>query len=321
MQQSLPPPLPPYPPAITTWLARRFRSGTSNIGGTIGPVSTLIRFFALIGLGLFFGVPILWLFLAPTKTDGQLISNFPLSLGSLAKIGTDWQHLLVFDNGVIIQWSINSVVYALTTLMIALAISLPAGYALATMRPKGRGVILSLTLVAMLLPITALVLPLFLEVNLVHLVNTPWSVILPTAFFPFGVYLSFIYFAVSLPKDLIASGRIDGANEWQLFWHIGIPLARPLLGLLVFLNFTATWNNYFLPFVMLQDTSVYNLPVGIQALIAGTPALHPGIPSAVPIHRAELALAGVIMVLPVAIVFLFSQRFVTSGALTGSIKD
>lgn len=295
-------------------------SGVVNGPCKIGPVSTLIRLVLLL-FGIFFGVPLAWLILAPTKTDTELSQGFPLSIGSFSKIGEDWQHLLSFDNGVIIQWYINSVVYALAALALALVITLPAGYALATAQPKARGILLSLTLVAMLLPISALVLPLFLEMNLVHLVNTPWSVMLPTAFFPFGVYLAFIYFAVSLPKNLLDAARIDGANEWQLFWYIGIPLARPLLGLLVFLNFTATWNNYFLPFVMLQDTSVYNLPVGLQALISGTPALFPAVVGDIPIHRAELALAGVIIVLPVALVFLFSQRFVTSGALTGSIKD
>lgn len=234
-------------------------------------------------------------------------------MGSLSKIGEDWQHLLSFDNGVITQWYLNSVSYALATLV--LVISLPAGYAPAVAKPRARGLLLSLMLVAMLLPISALVMPLFLEMNVVHLVNTPWAVILPTAFFPFGVYLAFIYFAVSLPKDLLAAVRIDGASEWQLFWYVGIPLARSLLGLLVFLNFTATWNNYFLPFVMLQDTNVYNLPVGLQALISGTPALYPAVVGEIPIHRAELALAGVIIILPVALIFLFSQRFVTSGVI------
>ena len=303
------------------WLARLGHRRSVEAGNSLGPVSMLIRFFVLLLFGIFFGLPLVWLFLAPTKTDVQLSQNFPLAVGSLAKLGEDWQNLLSFDDGVIIQWSINSVLYAVATLVLALAVTLPAGYALATSRPRGRSIILSLTLVTMLLPISALVLPLFLEINLAQLVNTPWSVILPTAFFPFGVYLAFIYYAVSLPKDLLAAARIDGASEWQLFWHVGLPLSRPLLGLLAFLNFTATWNNYFLPFVMLQDTSVYNLPVGLQALIAGTTALHPGTSSNIPIHRAELALAGVLMVLPVAIVFLFSQRFVTSGALTGSIKD
>ena len=304
-----------------TWLARLGYRRPIGVGNSLGPVGTLVRFFALLLFGIFFALPLVWLILAPTKTDVQLTQNFPLSVGSLSKIGEDWQHLLSFDDGVIVQWSINSVLYTLTTLVLALSVSLPAGYALATSRPKGRNIILTLTLVSMLLPISALVLPLFLEMNLVQLVNTPWSVILPTAFFPFGVYLAFIYYAISLPKDLLSAARIDGANEWELFWYVGLPLSRPLLGLLVFLNFTATWNNYFLPFVMLQDTSVYNLPVGLQALMIGTPALHPTTSTNIPIHRAELALAGVLMVLPVAIIFLFSQRFVTSGALTGSIKD
>lgn len=307
-------------PSPSLWTRLGYRR-PAGVGNSLGPVGTLVRFFALLLCGIFFGLPLVWLILAPTKTDVQLTQNFPLSIGALSKIWEDWQHLLSFDDGVIVQWSINSVLYALATLILALAVSLPAGYALATTRVRGRNIILSLTLVTMLLPISALVLPLFLEMNLVQLVNTPWSVILPTAFFPFGVYLAFIYFAVSLPKDLLSAARIDGANEWQLFWYVGLPLSRPLLGLLVFLNFTATWNNFFLPFVMLQDTSVYNLPVGLQALMIGTPALHPTTSSNIPIHRAELALAGVLMVLPVAIVFLLSQRFVTSGALTGSIKD
>lgn len=289
--------------------------------GTMTPVGVVIRFLILLAFGIFFGLPLLWLLLAPTKTDVQLSQSFPLAIGSLSKIGQDWQNLLSFDGGVIIQWSINSVVYALAALILSLIMTIPAGYALATARPHARTLILWLTLLTMLLPISAMVLPLFLEINMVHLVNTPWSVILPTAFFPFGVYLAFVYYAVSLPRELLAAARVDGANEWQVFWYIGIPLSRPLLGLLAFLSFTANWNNYFLPFVMLQDTPVYNLAVGLQSLIAGTPALHPAMISALPIHRAELALAGVVMALPVAIVFLFSQRYVVSGALTGGLKD
>src|ERR1051326_468887 len=171
------------PSASPSWWTRPLYRRPAKASNTAGPVGTLIRFFALLLLGIFFGLPLIWLFLAPTKTDVQLSQDFPLSLGSLAKIGEDWQNLLSFDDGVIVQWSINSVMYALATLILALAIALPAGYALATSRPKGRNIILSLTLVTMLLPISALVLPLFLEMNVAQLVNTPWSVILPTAFF------------------------------------------------------------------------------------------------------------------------------------------
>jgi multiple sugar transport system permease protein len=298
-------------------LFHRWQKDTS----TMTPTGVVIRFLILLIFGIFFGLPLLWLLLAPTKTDLQLSQGFPLSIGSLGKIGQDWQSLLSFDDGVIVQWSINSVAYTLSALIISLVITVPAGYALATAQPHARKLILWLTLITMLLPLSAMVLPLFLEINMVHLVNTPWSVILPTAFFPFGVYLAFVYYAISLPQELLAAARMDGANEWQVFWHVGIPLSRPLLGLLAFLSFTANWNNYFLPFVMLQDTTVYNLAVGLQSLIVGAPALHPAMISALPIHRAELALAGVIMALPVAIVFLFSQRYVISGALTGSLKD
>ena len=114
---------------------------------------------------------------------------------------------------------------------------------------------------------------------------------------------------------------MDGASELQLFLKIGLPLARPLLGLLTFLSFTANWNNYFLPFVMLNDDRLFNLPVGIQALMSGTSAMRPTFATDLPIKRPEVALAGLILVIPVALVFLLSQRFVISGALTGATKE
>jgi len=108
-----------------------------------------------------------------------------------------------------------------------------------------------------------------------------------------------------------------------MFWHIAVPLAKPLLGLLAFISFTANWNNFFLPFVMLNDDALFNLPVGVQTVIASTAALKPGFnptPGAISFQQADAALAGLIMVLPVVIVFLFSQRYVTRGAFTGAVK-
>jgi multiple sugar transport system permease protein len=136
------------------------------------------------------------------------------------------------------------------------------------------------------------------------------------------VYLAYIFYSVSLPKDLLAAGRVDGCSELRLFWHIGFPLARSLLGLLTFLSFTGNWNNYFLPFVMLNKTDLYNLPVGIQVLMSGTNALRPTLSATdIPIHRAEVATSGVILVLPIVLVFIFSQRFLVSGILTGVLKE
>ena len=100
--------------------------------------------------------------------------------------------------------------------------------------------------------------------------GSPWSVILPTAFFPFGVYLAYVFYATSIPKDLLAAGRVDGCSEWQLFRFVCLPISKTLIGLLTFLSFTANWNNYFLPFVMLNDDETYTLAVGLQSLVTGT---------------------------------------------------
>jgi multiple sugar transport system permease protein len=292
----------------------RQRTGLSLFG-------SLLRYGVLLLFGIFFGLPLLWLLLAPTKTDPQLTDLHPLAFGSLERMALAWQNLMAFGDSSVARWGLNSTFYALASLVLSVAVTLPSGYALATARFPGRQVLLWATLITMIIPGSALVLPLFFELSLVRLSNTPWAVILPAAFFPFGVYLAYIFYATSLPKDLLAAARVDGCNEWQLFRHIGLPLSRTLLGLLLFLSFTANWNNYFLPFVMLNSDELFNLPVGLQVLMTGTSALRPTFATDLPIRRAEVALAGLLLIVPVALVFLVSQRFVISGALTGATKE
>ena len=289
--------------------------------GEMGLAGFIFWAIVLVIAALYFGIPLLWLLLAPSKTDNQLLNMAPLAFGSIRGYVQAWTNLNVFDSGIVGQWALNSLWYGVTTVLLSLAIAIPAGYALAVSLFRGRRIILFLTLLTMIIPGTALVLPLFLEVNVVKLVNTPWAVIIPSAFFPFGTYLAYIFFATSLPRDLLAAARVDGASEWQLFRFVGLPLSRTLLGLLAFLSFTANWNNYFLPFVMLNNNAYFTLPLGIQALISGTSALYPTFGTDLPLKRPEAALIGLITVLPVVIVFLFSQRYVISGALTGGVKE
>ena len=279
-----------------------------------------LRLITLYGFAVFCLVPLLWLLLAPSKDNAQLIST-PLSFGSFERYALSWQNLADYNDGVIFLWMANSVLYAIVPLIISVAISLLAAYALATMRFVGRKVILLTTLLAIVLPATALVLPLFLELNAFGLINTAASVILPAAFFPFGVYLAFVFFATSMPKELLEAARIDGCNEFGVFWRVALPLSKPVIGLLAFFSFVAGWNNYFLPYVMLTDSSMFNLPVGLGTLIASTPALNPSAGgSFLPITMPEAAMAGLIVVVPVAILFLFFQRFLIRGILSGSTK-
>jgi multiple sugar transport system permease protein len=184
-------------------------------------------------------------------------------------------------------------------------------------------VLLWLTLITMLLPVSAMVLPMFLELNLAHLINTQWAVILPAMFFPFGVYLSYVYYGSSLPRELVDAARVDGCSELRVFWDLALPLARPLLGLLAFISFNANWNNFFGPYVMLNDDKLYNLPVGLNSVVAATSALRPGFnptPGATSFVQADAAMAAMFMIVPVVIVFMFSMRYVTSGAFTGGVK-
>jgi len=287
------------------------------------PVTPLgvLRLLVLFGFAVFCAVPLIWLVLAPTKSDSQLASG-PLSFGSFHRAVLAWHHLADYNGGVMYRWMLNSAYYSISSVALSVAAAVPAAYALATMTFRGRKLILSLTLIAMVLPATAVVLPLFLEVNAVHLTNTAGSVILPAAFFPFGVYLAYVYFSTSLPKELLEAARIDGCGELRVFFSIAVPLAKPVLALLIFFSFVANWTNYFLPYVMLSNDKAYNLPVGLGALISGTPALKPASGgSFLPITYPEAALAGLIVVVPIAIMFLFFQRFLVRGLLSGSVKS
>jgi multiple sugar transport system permease protein len=276
----------------------------------------------LLLLTVFFALPIIWLILAPTKNDNQLLTSPALSIGSFANYLTTWDNLMVYGRGVVLSWARNSVVYTVTSVLLSVIVSVPAGYALATANFPGRKVLMTLTLITMILPGSAMVLPLFLQMNLFGLVDTPWAVIIPAAFYPFGVYLSYVHFATALPKDLLAAGRVDGCNEWQLFRYIGLPLSSTLFALLSFLSFLSNWNNYFLPFVMLNNSELFSLPVGIQVMASSTPMLNPTFAAEnSTLKRPEAALVVLLLVIPVILIFIIAQRYVVNGALTGATKE
>lgn len=273
----------------------------------------------------FFFVPIVWLFLAPTKTDGQLLTQSPFAFGSLSTLGHTFHRIVTYGDHGLLVWLKNSAIYSFGGTALAVLAAIPAGYGLALTHFVGRRLLLSITLVVMIMPATALVLPLFLEINKLGLYGTIWSLILPFGFFPFGVYLTYIYFSSTIPKDLLAAARIDGASEWRVFRHIALPLARPIVSLVGFFAFVASWNNFFLPFVMTYDNSQYPLQIGLQQLIGSTASFNPANYSAgssiVVLHRPDLAMAVIVAIAPVLIVFLFAQRALVAGMLAGATKE
>ena len=276
-----------------------------SLGRALG--GTIIAFFAL-----FFVLPLVWLVLAPTKSTSQLNGldgELPISFGSFAQLAENWDALVGFQDGIIWTWLGNSLLYSGPAVVIAIVVAIPAGYALAMSSFRGRRALLIATLMVMLIPNTALVLPIFLELSAVRLVGSPLAVILPFSFFPFGVYLAYIYFSASLSNDLLDAARMDGAGEARVFASIALPLATPVIALVGFFNVVTNWNNYFLPFVMQQGWRRMPIQVGLTELTSN------------PVSNPQLALATLISVAPVLVIFLFSQRFLVRGTTTGGTKE
>jgi multiple sugar transport system permease protein len=299
-------------------LAPAPRRRSSPVVRVLGVIGLLVVLGVLL---VFFVLPIIWLVLAPTKTDVQLVRDFPLSFGSFEQVGTVWNNLVSFQNGVLLTWLKNSAVYSLGSLAITLVTSIPAGYGLALTKFRGRRVLLTTTLIVMIMPAATLVLPIFLELNLFGLIGTIWSIILPFSFFPFGVYLVYIYFSTSLPRDMLDAARIDGSNEWQVFSRIALPLARPVVALVTFFSFVGNWNNFFLPYLVLPSSDDYPIQVGLNQLLSSTPSFNPVAGAGLNITSPELAMAIIVAILPVLVLFLFSQRALVSGMLAGSTKE
>lgn len=269
---------------------------------------------------VFFILPVVWLLLAATKTDAQLVHGNPLAFGSWHALRQNWDALTRFQSGAILLWLRNSTVQAFLALAITLVTGIPAGYAMAMMDFRGRRVLLVTTLVVMLMPATTLVVPLFLELNAAHLIGSLWSVVLPYSFYPFGVYLTYIYFSTALPRDLLAAARIDGCSEFGAFRRVALPLATPIIALVGFFSFVANWTNYFLPYVMLPTSNEYPVQVGLGLLVTNVPQFNPTAGTAA-VLRPELALATLLAISPVLVVFLFSQRFLIAGLLAGATKE
>ncbi|MET9582717.1 carbohydrate ABC transporter permease [Streptomyces sp. NPDC006539] len=284
-------------------------------------LSVLVVGLLLALLLVFFVLPVIWLLLAPSKTAGQVVQDNPFSFGSFQQIGAAWQHLFGFQNGAMVTWLRNSAIYSGGSLVLTLAVSVPAGYALALTKFRGRKTLLMITLVTMIMPQATLVLPIFLELNRFHLIGTIWSVILPFSFYPFGVYLVYIYFGSSLPRDLLSAARIDGCTEWQLFSRIALPLAKPVVGLVAFFSFVGNWNNFFLPYLVLPNSEQFPVQVGLNQLLTSTPSFNPVAGAGLNITIPELALAIIVAILPVLVLFVFSQRTLVSGMLAGATKE
>lgn len=309
---------------MTTAAVRRKKILTSHtpIGKSKEALAKVSKWVILSGFALFSMVPMTWMLLAPSKTQPQLQQQAPLSFGTFEGYITAWNNLALFQEARILQWLWNSIWYSALQVTVATAVALLAGYALAATRMPLQKPMLIITLIAMIVPAVAFVLPIFVQVSQLGLYNTAWAIILPGMFYPFGVFLAYIYFSSTIPKELYEAARVDGAGEWGTLLRIVLPMSWGLVGMLAFFSFQANWVNFFLPYMVVNTGEILTLPVGMGILFSQTPALNPGVGAvALPIRGPEIALAGLIVTLPILIVFLASSRLLVRGVLAGAVKS
>jgi len=280
---------------------------------------------AVTAVAAFFAVPMIWLVLQSSQPGGLGLVQ-PWTFGSFNQIVLNWDVIFsqFWAGGDTQRWLLNSVFYSGSGAAIAVACCVPAGYALATHDFRGRKVLLTITMLVMLIPTNALVLPLFLEANSVHLLSSPLAVILPYGLFPFGVYLAYLYFNTARFEALFQTARMDGCDEWHVFRRIAVPLAMPVAALIVFLDFVASWTNFFLPWVMywsLDMTSRYPVALGIALQLSTGETFGSPVPGALQLQTtspaSQIALLVLVTSAPVLVVFVLAQRWIGSGRVQG----
>ncbi|MBO0840485.1 MAG: carbohydrate ABC transporter permease [Sciscionella sp.] len=255
-------------------------------------------------------LPIWWLVVTATKNKGYLFSTNGFWFSHF-DLWANIKDVFAEDNGVFGRWLINSVLYSVGGAALATVLSAMAGYALVKYTFRGRELAFNVVLAAVLVPKAMFALPLYLMFSSVHLVNTYFAVLLPSMVSPFGVYLSRIYAASSVPDELLEAGRVDGASEARIFWRIALPVMSPALVTIFLFQFVDIWNNFLLPELMLNDSKLQPVTVGLANWRG---ELTNGIPSNLPITGAFLSL------IPLVIAFVALQRFWRSGLTAGSVK-
>jgi multiple sugar transport system permease protein len=277
--------------------------------------SSVVLTVAMIAVVAYFLLPILWLLIASTKSNSALFSTFGFALDGHFALFENIAAIFTRDGGVFVHWLVNTIVYAVVSGVGATFLATLAGYALAKYDFPGRRGMFSVVLGAIMVPSTALAIPTFLLFSSWGLTDTPLAVILPSLVNPFGLYLMMVYAQGSIDDSMIEAGRIDGAGEFRIFWRLSLRLMAPGMVTVLLFSLVATWNNYFLPLIMLNSTDLLPLTVGLAQWQAAATRGNGG-----EALFSEVITGSLVSTLPLIVAFLFLQRYWQSGLTAGGSK-
>ncbi|GAA1986837.1 carbohydrate ABC transporter permease [Kitasatospora viridis] len=260
-------------------------------------------------------VPLAWLLISATKTQQNLLGSPGIWFSGRFALWDNIRETFSYDGGIFGRWLLNTLLYVALGAGGATVLAVLGGYGLAKFDFRGKRTVFAVVIGAVAVPTTALAVPTFLMFSKMGLTNTPWAVIIPSLISPFGLYLMWVFAAEAVPTELLEAARVDGAGELRTFFRISLPLLAPGIVTVLLFTVVATWNNYFLPLIMIKDPNWYPLTLGLsswndQAATAGGQPVF------------NLVITGSLLtVLPLIAAFLLLQRHWQSGLAAGSVKE
>ena len=291
---------------------RAARSGFANVANPRRStlMTVLCSIFAIYCL-----FPFVYLLINATKSQADFTSTFGLWFGGEFNLWDNIVTVFTYQDGIFGRWFLNTILYVVVGAGGATLLAIMGGYALAKFRFPGRKAVFAVIIGSISVPGIALAVPQFLLFAKLGLTNTPWAMIIPSLISPFGLYLMWIFSEQAVPTELLEAARVDGASEFRTFWTISLPLLAPGIVTTALFTIVATWNNYFLPLIMLKDADWYPLTIGLnqwkdQASTAGGQAIQ------------NLVITGsLITIIPLVIAFLCLQKYWQSGLAAGAVKE
>ena len=270
---------------------------------------------------IYFLLPFSWLVFSSSKPNADLFTSFGLWFTKDFNLFGNLGLLFTYNNGIYLTWLWNTFYYSLVSATGAALLATMAGYAFAKFRFAGRQISYYLILSSVLVPTTSLVIPIYFLMSKLQILNTPLAIILPSIVSPFGVYLMRIYIDGAVPDEILDSARIDGAGEFRIFGTISLRLVMPGFITVFLLAFVGTWNNYFLPLVVLSNPQYYPLTLGLASWNAQASNAGGGAGGGTSELFTLVITGALVSITLLSLAFLFLQRYWQSGLSLGGVKQ
>lgn len=277
-------------------------------------IESILLHLLLTPLALLFLVPIFWMAIAATLPNSEIISSPPALLpgDALSENWNDLNNRFISPNNSLgyIRVMINSIVISVIYTTLATLISSMAGYAFAKFEFRGKNILFTIIILTMTIPYSVVVIPQFLLVaRELGLNNTYWAAILPALANTLGVFFM-RQSLLNMPDELLDAARVDGANEFRIFFQIVLPMSLPAMAAIAIVLFLAQWNDYLWPLLVLNDPASYTIPVALGTLVGLTN-----------ISWGGIMIGTSLATIPFLIMFLFLQRYFIAGIAAGAVKE